>query len=191
MLRLFSIIFLIPCLIGIIYHYLSITIPDFNYQVCHDNSPLNLLPFFSSTLCPIEQETLLVLKPDGVIHRPMVMQQLKQDHGFRIVKTKTTNMTPQMVDQWYHELRSKDFYPELQRYLTRGPCYAVILKRINAIGHLRYLVGPTDPAKARIEAPWSIRSQIGSSIQENGIHASDSIEAFYREKAILFDDNDK
>ncbi|KAI9497351.1 nucleoside diphosphate kinase, partial [Zychaea mexicana] len=132
------------------------------------------------------EETLLMLKPDGVMHKTMVLQQLNQEHGFRMVKAKSVNMTPKDVMLWYPELRNKEFFPSLQRYLTRGPCYAVILERVDAIRGLRHLVGPTNPSIARQEAPWSIRAQIGLSVQENAVHASDSLEAVRREKAILF-----
>ena len=135
--------------------------------------------------CPAEQ-TLLVLKPDGVPHLTTVMEQVAGVHGFRVVAERTVRMTPADVDMWYHDLRERDFYPSLQQYLTRGPCHAVLLERVDAIRGLRLLVGPTDPQQARLDAPWSIRAQIGSSVQENAVHASDSSEAVRREKAILF-----
>ncbi|KAI8139999.1 nucleoside diphosphate kinase [Fennellomyces sp. T-0311] len=136
-------------------------------------------------VCPVEQ-TLLVLKPDGVPHLTTVMKQVERDHGFRVVAERAVRMTLDDVDMWYEELRERDFYPSLQRYLTRGPCHAVLLERVDAIRGLRRFVGPTDPQQARLDAPLSIRAQIGSSVQENAVHASDSPEAVRREKAILF-----
>ncbi|KAI9276844.1 nucleoside diphosphate kinase [Phascolomyces articulosus] len=183
---------LIPCVIGILYYYLSTTQPEFKYKACQDlerilqpAGTILLHNNIKNVVCPVE-ETLLVFKPDGVIHKAMVMDQLHENYGFQVVQAKSVHMTKEMVDRWYHELRSKDFYPELQHYLTRGPCYAVLLKRVDAIRGLRYWVGPTDPGKGKLVAPWSIRAHIGTSIQENAVHASDSKQAVEREKAILF-----
>lgn len=65
-----------------------------------------------------------------------------------------------------------DFYPDLQQYLTRGPCYAAVLERVDGIQGWRCPVKPTDPTIARRVAAYSIRAKIGSSMQENDIHAS-------------------
>lgn len=153
---------------------------DMRWRLCEIPIVLQLFPSF----CVME-ETVMVLKPDGVAHKANMMAIIRQ-HGFRVVKDKQVSLTADMVDMWYADKRDRDFYPDLQRYLTRGPCYAAILKRVDGIQGLRRLVGPTDPAIARRVAPYSIRAKIGSSIQENGIHASDSAEAAKREKSILF-----
>ena len=51
-------------------------------------------------------------------------------------------------------------------------------------------MGPTDPVKARSEAPESIRAQFGTSIEANAAHGSDTAGAAYREINFFFDVDD-
>ena len=89
------------------------------------------------------------------------------------------------VDAWYAEKRIEHYYPQLQRYLTRGPCRILELERFDAIQGLRQLIGPTDPGRARRYRPQTLRAWVGTDIQENAVHASDSVEAFVKEQAIF------
>ncbi len=61
-------------------------------------------------------------------------------------------------------------------------CLALIYKGMSAIEKIRYLLGPTDPAKA---GPGSVRGEFGSDVMVNAAHASDSPENAVREMAIV------
>jgi nucleoside diphosphate kinase len=61
-------------------------------------------------------------------------------------------------------------------------CLALIYKGISAVEKIRYLLGPTDPAKAQ---PGSVRREYGSDIMVNAAHASDSPENAAREMKIV------
>ncbi|KAF7722614.1 hypothetical protein EC973_002927 [Apophysomyces ossiformis] len=135
-------------------------------------------------ICPVE-ETLAIIKPDGMAHKSLVMAMIKQ-RGFEIIAEKRVQFSSANVAEWYHDKVGRSFYPSLEAYLTRGPCYAMLLQRVDAVKGLRRLIGPTDPEKARENAPRSVRAHIGTSIQENAIHASDSKEAVQKEKNLIF-----
>jgi nucleoside diphosphate kinase len=61
-------------------------------------------------------------------------------------------------------------------------CLALIYKGMSAVEKIRYLLGPTDPAKAQI---GSVRREFGSDIMVNAAHASDSPENASREMKIV------
>lgn len=61
-------------------------------------------------------------------------------------------------------------------------CLALMYRGISAVEKIRYLLGPTDPAKAQ---PGSVRREFGSDIMVNAAHASDSPENSAREIRIV------
>lgn len=61
-------------------------------------------------------------------------------------------------------------------------CLALIYKGMSAVEKIRFLLGPTDPAKAQ---PGSVRREFGSDIMVNAAHASDSPENAAREMRIV------
>lgn len=61
-------------------------------------------------------------------------------------------------------------------------CLALIYKGMSAVEKIRFLLGPTDPAKAQ---PGSVRREFGSDIMVNAAHASDSPENAMREMKIV------
>jgi nucleoside diphosphate kinase len=61
-------------------------------------------------------------------------------------------------------------------------CLALVYKGMSAVEKIRYLLGPTDPAKAQ---PGSVRREYGSDIMVNAAHASDSPENAEREMRIV------
>lgn len=61
-------------------------------------------------------------------------------------------------------------------------CLALIYKGMSAVEKIRYLLGPTDPAKAQV---GSVRREYGSDIMVNAAHASDSPENAAREMKIV------
>ncbi|OBZ89631.1 putative nucleoside diphosphate kinase 5 [Choanephora cucurbitarum] len=129
---------------------------------------------------------MIVIKPDGMAYQEQITNILQQ-HKFKVVRDKTLSLSKDQVDQWYYDKHEAQYYPSLVRYLTeRGPIRVMQLSRIEAISYLRQLIGPTDPQKARQLVPQSIRALYGTNIQENAVHASDSIDSAQRELQLFF-----
>lgn len=56
----------------------------------------------------------------------------------------------------------------------------------NAIQSFRDVIGPTDSAQAKREAPGTIRAQFGNDNMRNGIHGSQDGPSFERESQLFF-----
>ncbi|KAI8073439.1 nucleoside diphosphate kinase, partial [Gilbertella persicaria] len=126
-------------------------------------------------------QTMAIIKPDGMAHQDHIIAILRH-HGFEIKHDKIVQLSRDHIDQWYFDKHDASYYPSLVSYLTeRGPVRVMQLTRIEAIPYLRQLIGPTNPEIARELFPKSIRALYGTNVQENAIHASDSIEAVQRE----------
>ena len=52
----------------------------------------------------------------------------------------------------------KEFFGALVSLMSSGPCMALCLARANAVGCWRGLMGPTNVAVAKLEAPSSLRA---------------------------------
>jgi nucleoside diphosphate kinase len=61
-------------------------------------------------------------------------------------------------------------------------CMILVYEGINAIRKIRDVLGPTDPLKA---PEGTVRREFGSNVMVNTAHASDSVESFERERAIV------
>lgn len=85
----------------------------------------------------------------------------------------------------YAEHQGKPFYTGLLDSVM--PCsIGLLLEKPNAVADWRTLMGPTDPARARIEAPSSLRALFGTELPDNATHGSDSPASAAREIGIFF-----
>ena len=66
--------------------------------------------------------------------------------------------------------------------LGREGCLALVYDGVDAVQKIRFILGPTDPSKAK---PGSVRREFGSDIMMNAAHASDSSENAEREMRII------
>jgi nucleoside-diphosphate kinase len=129
-------------------------------------------------------QTYLMIKPELVADQ-VIGEILKMltDNRFRIVRLELKELSAEAVKEFYVEHEGKPFYGELVSYITSGPVVAVQLEKDNAVKDLRTLVGATNPAEA---TPGTIRYLHGRSLQNNGVHASDSDPSAERELGIIF-----
>ncbi|KAH7444963.1 hypothetical protein KP509_02G099800 [Ceratopteris richardii] len=135
------------------------------------------------------ERTLAVVKPDGVRgnHTDAIKATI-EGSGFDIVKEMSLQLDLMTAQILYFEHYRKPFFQELINFMTSGPIVAMVLEHDNAVEKWRKLIGPTDPNKARIEQPNSIRAICGSSTTQNCVHGSDSSAAANREIMIIFKD---
>lgn len=90
--------------------------------------------------------------------------------------------------QHYVTHLSKDFYPNLEKYITGSKAYGMIVSGENAISVIRTLVGATkNPEKGTIRFDIPTMLNIPIRVTENVVHASDSVQAAENEIAIFND----
>jgi nucleoside-diphosphate kinase len=121
------------------------------------------------------ERTLTIVKPDavqkGVVGR--IVSRI-EEAGLRILAARLVHLTPDQAAGFYIVHRERPFYASLCRFMTSGPCLAMVLEGEQAIQRLRDLMGATDPARA---AAGTIRREFAASIEANAIHGSDSAES--------------
>ena len=129
-------------------------------------------------------QTLIVLKPDSV-KRNLVGEILRrfEEKGFVIRKLMMLTMDRNKAEQFYSMHNQKPFFSELVSFITSGSIVAAVIEGSDAVNKVRTIIGATRPNEA---APGTVRRDFGTSVTQNAIHASDSIESFIKESKIIF-----
>lgn len=129
-------------------------------------------------------DTYLMIKPELV--RDQIIGEIitmLTRAGFAVQALEMKQLTDDQVKDFYREHEGKPFYDALVDYISGGPVVAIHLRKENAVADLRSLVGATNPAEAD---EGTIRKLYGRSLQNNGVHASDSDQSAQRELGIIF-----
>ena len=129
-------------------------------------------------------ETYLMIKPELVADQVIgeILAMLTANR-FAIKALEMKRLSAAQVRAFYAEHEGKVFYDDLVAYISGGTVVAVRLEKDNAVADLRTLVGATNPENA---SPGTIRYLFGRSLQNNGVHASDSDASAARELGIIF-----
>ena len=130
------------------------------------------------------EQTLIILKPDSV-KRNSVGEILRrfEEKGFVIKKLMMLTMDKNKAEQFYSVHSTKPFFNELVSFITSGPVVAAVIEGSDAVNKVRAIIGATRPNEA---APATVRRDFGTSVTQNAIHASDSVESFIKESKIIF-----
>ena len=130
------------------------------------------------------ERTLSIVKPDGVA-RNLVgdVYQRFEKAGLRIVGARMLQLTQRQAEGFYAIHRERPFFRDLCAYMTSGPVMVQVLEGESAVTLHREIMGATDPKKA---APGTIRADLATSIEENVVHGSDSVENASREISYFF-----
>jgi nucleoside-diphosphate kinase len=130
------------------------------------------------------QQTLILLKPDCV-HRRLIGTVVGrfEQKGLRLVALKLVQPSRELAEKHYAIHKGKPFYESLLSFLTAGPTVAMVWEGREAVAVARTLMGPTDGTKA---PPATIRGDFATSIQNNLVHGSDSVENAAAEIALWF-----
>ena len=75
---------------------------------------------------------------------------------------------------------------QLINFMTSGPIVAFELMGTGAVSKWREMMGPTDSAEARKQAPAGLRARFGKDTTENACHGSDSLSSAAREIEFFF-----
>lgn len=132
------------------------------------------------------EQTFIIVKPEAVA-RGLIGEILKrfEQKGLKIVRMKMDQVTEEVAREHYGHHADKPFFPGLIQAITAGPVVMAVLEGPGAIGHVRNLIGATDPAKAQ---PGSIRGDFANELPYNMVHASDAPETAAEEIARFFGD---
>jgi nucleoside-diphosphate kinase len=132
------------------------------------------------------ERTLSIVKPDGVQKNLIgeVYRRFEQA-GLRIIAARMLRLTLEQAEGFYAVHRERPFFRDLCRYMTSGPVVAQVLEGEGAVARQRDIMGATDPKQA---AKGTIRADLASSIEQNVVHGSDSVENAAREIAFFFSD---
>jgi nucleoside-diphosphate kinase len=132
---------------------------------------------------PVE-ETLVVIKPDGV-KKGLVGEIIRrfEAKGFMVKRLEMQTMSKSLAEEFYSVHKGKPFFGELVAFITSGPVVGAVLSGRDAVATVRRMVGVTKSWEA---APGTIRGDFGLGYTDNIIHASDSAESFTREIGVFF-----
>lgn len=130
------------------------------------------------------ERTFSIIKPDAVEkNKAGAILALLEEKGFKIVACKRVHMTRAVAEGFYAVHKARPFFGELTEFMSRGPVFVSVLERDNAVAEYRNVMGATDPAKADA---GTIRKLYASSIGENAVHGSDSLDNAKIEIAYFF-----
>jgi len=134
------------------------------------------------------ERTLVLIKPDGV-RRNLVGEIVAriERKGYLIANIRMLEADRALLEKHYAEHVGKPFYEPLVEFMLSGPIVALIAEGNRVIEGFRSLAGATDPTVA---APGTIRGDLardqGTTVVQNIVHGSDSIESAEREIALFF-----
>lgn len=125
-----------------------------------------------------------MVKPDGV-RRGLVGEIVSrfEKRGFKIIALKMMTASPELVGEHYNEHRERPFFGGLVSFLSGGPVVAMCVEGEQVISEWRRMMGATRPWDS---APGTIRFEFATTVDENVVHGSDSLESAARELGLWF-----
>ncbi|MGH8528995.1 MAG: nucleoside-diphosphate kinase [Nevskiales bacterium] len=130
------------------------------------------------------ERTLSILKPDAVAKNKIgAIYARFEQAGLRLIAAKMKQLSLAEAEGFYAVHRERPFFKPLVEFMISGPVMIQVLEGENALLKHRDIMGATDPKKA---APGTIRADFASSIDENAVHGSDSLENAAQEVAYFF-----
>ena len=130
------------------------------------------------------QKTLSIIKPDAVKAGNVdEINLVIENSGLKILEKKELKLSKEEAQQFYAVHSDKPFYKELCEFMTSGPIIVQMLEGENAIELYRKVMGATNPEEAEEN---TIRKKFATSIQENAVHGSDSVDNALKEINFFF-----
>ena len=136
-------------------------------------------------LTGMTERTLILIKPDGVA-RGIVGEIIAriERKGLTLSALDLRVADRETAEKHYAEHADKPFFGDLVDFVTSAPLVAGIVEGDRAIDAWRQIAGGTDPVSKA--TPGSIRGDFATSVGENVVHGSDSVESAEREIGIWF-----
>lgn len=143
------------------------------------------IAFWFPAPLPVER-TLALIKPGAADASGTAIKLEAEAYGFTILAHRRLTLSEEQAGAFYAEHRGKAFFGQLTSYMSSGPIEALVLSKPAAIKCWRALMGPTNSARARVEAPQSLRARFGTDNTKNATHGSDSPASAAREIRFFF-----
>jgi nucleoside-diphosphate kinase len=120
------------------------------------------------------QKTLVILKPSA-IQRGIAGEIISrfEKKGMQIVGMKMVELSDEILENHYAHLKNKPFFSRIKNSMQTSPVILMVVKGVGAVEVVRKMAGVTNGREA---LPGTIRGDYSVSVQENIVHASDSVE---------------
>lgn len=126
--------------------------------------------------------TFAMIKPDAVRAKNAgKIIDMIEKNGFEILRLHKVMLDEDSAQQFYAVHKERPFFNELVEFVCSGPVIIMALRKENAVQEWRNLMGTTNPDQA---AEGTVRKAFGTSIQNNAVHGSDSVQT--AEDEIMF-----
>jgi len=130
------------------------------------------------------EKTLVIIKP-GAIQRELIGEVITrlERKGLHLCGIKMMQLTDDIVSEHYAHLADLPFFDRIKNSMMVTPIIVCCWEGVEAVKVVRTIVGVTNGREAQA---GTIRGDFSMSIQENIIHASDSVETAKIEIARFF-----
>lgn len=130
------------------------------------------------------ERTLSIIKPD-ILKKNYIGKIIDrfEKNGLKIIELRMLKLNEKLVKDFYSIHRDKPFFSDLIKFMISGPVVVQVLEGKNAVLKNRFIMGDTNPSKAK---KGTIRSDFSISIDENSVHGSDSLESAKKEINFFF-----
>jgi nucleoside-diphosphate kinase len=134
------------------------------------------------------ERTLVILKP-STIQRGLAGEILSrfEKKGLILAGIKMTWLTDELLSEHYSHLKDKPFFQRLKNAMRTTPVVVCCLEGKEAVNVVRTITGATN---GRSALPGTIRGDYSMSMQENIVHASDSLETAAVELKRFFNEDE-
>lgn len=130
------------------------------------------------------ERTLSIIKPDG-LQKGVIGKIISrfEEKGLKPVAIRLQQLSQKEAEGFYAVHKERPFFKDLVNFMISGPVVVMVLEGENAVLANRDIMGATNPANA---APGTIRKDFATSIDQNTVHGSDSLENAKIEIAYFF-----
>jgi nucleoside-diphosphate kinase len=128
------------------------------------------------------ERTLIIIKPEAVAKKLAGrIFSVYEDNHLDIIHAHKVLATKDVLEKHYANLKEEPYFHDVVAYMSSSEVIVAILEGENAVSVVRELNGATNPEKSKA---GSIRYMYGTSLRQNAVHGSESIEAANNEISI-------